>query len=870
MPATRPSRWPLPFALVALALSAPRPAAAQQAGPVSAWPIRVDTSAGQLSIYQPQPETFEGDQLSARAAVSLLPPGATDPQFGATWFKARVFTDRDARTVTIQDIDVRQVKLPNSPPDQEAGFAAVLKQQLPQMNVTFSLDQLEATLGDVQKARAESQQLDNTPPRIVFTQTPTTLVVLDGEPKLQPADGVPGVLRVVNTPFIMLLDGPSKQYFLKAGQRWLAAPAVTGPWQPVNAIPAGVATEGDKLSVQNQQSPDQPAAAPAPASAADTQIMVAEQPTELVSSDGPPQYSPLPGNDLLYMANTGSDVFLEVSTQRVFVLLSGRWFAAPNTSGPWQFVAANALPPSFAQIPADSPKGNVLVSVAGTQRASDARMDAYIPQTTAIHRDAGAALAVSYDGDPQFVPVQNVPQITYASNCADPVLYVSNSYYCCHQAVWYQSAAPVGPWLVSTAVPQVIYTIPPSCPVYSCRYVYVYDSTPDVVYCGYLPGYTGCYVYGPTVVYGTGYAYPYWYHNEFIPRPVTWGFAPRYDYDSGSWGFGAGRVYGPSWFAAGPAYSDRHDWWGPQGYVDYRQIHDSRTTIINNYGGGDRGGDRGGDDRRGPAVVNNVRNVTVNRIDIYNRTENVSRNVNINRNVDVNRNVNINRNVDVNRNVNNNRNVNVDRNVNANRNVNVDRTADGRGGYTAVPNGPRGAGADEREGNDVYAGHDGQVYRRTDQGWQSRGSNGWSAVNGVPEARAGNGTPARGGNDAQARQDAGAADRQGQQHADTPARGDREGRGQTPARAEAPARGETPARSSGGESNGGLEADHAARERGAEGRRGGDGQAGTAARGSGGGHADTGGGSRGGGNTGGGDKGGGDKGGDKGNQNRGH
>jgi hypothetical protein len=711
MPVRRLSSLLLTLALAGLT---PHGASAQPA-PVSAWPLRINTDAGQLSIYQPQPDSFEGDQLSARSAVSLVPPGATEPEFGATWFKARVLTDRDARTVTIQDMDVGQVKLPNSPADQEAGFAAVIKGQLPQMHVTFSLDQLEDSLSLVQKARVESQQLDNAPPKIIVTQTPTTLVVLDGEPRLQPADGVPGVMRVVNTPFILLLDAGSKQYFLKAGSAWLAAPDVTGAWRPVASVPDGIAQEGSKLSVANQSAPDQqPAAAPAPANAGATQIVVAEEPTELISSDGPPQYTPLPGNDLLYMSNTQSDVFLEVATQKVFVLLSGRWYVGPNLNGPWQFVAADALPPAFAQIPESSPKGYVLASVAGTQRAQEARMDAYVPQTTAVHRDAGSSLTVTYDGDPQFVPVADGSPLTYASNCADPVVRTDNTYYCCHQAVWYQSTVAVGPWVVCTAVPQVIYTIPPACPIYSCRYVYVYDSTPDVVYCGYLPGYTGCYVYGPTIVYGTGYNYPFWYHREFIPRPYTWGFAPRYDYYSATWGFGVGRPYDRTWFAAGPAMSVRHDWWGPSGYVDYHEIHQSRTTIVNNYYGG-RGDVRRDEIRRGPAVINNARNTTINNINIYNRQENAPRNVYVNNSRATNFN-------------NNGRN--------------------GNGRDATVNHGPafppdRGT---DRGANDVYAGRDGQVYRRTDQGWQQRSGNGWSQVNGVPEARPANeGAPSQSG-----------------------------------------------------------------------------------------------------------------------------
>jgi len=62
----------------------------------------------------------------------------------------------------------------------------------------------------------------------------------------------------------------------------------------------------------------------------------------------------------------------------------------------------------------------------------------------------------------------------------------------------------------------------------------------------------------------------------------------------------------------------------------------------------------------------------------------------------------------------------------------------------------------------VYAGHDGQVYRRTNDGWEQRGKQGWQKLNTVPEAtqverggRAGN-AGERGGN-AAARDDNAAA-----------------------------------------------------------------------------------------------------------------
>ena len=74
--------------------------------------------------------------------------------------------------------------------------------------------------------------------------------------------------------------------------------------------------------------------------------------------------------------------------------------------------------------------------------------------------------------------------------------------------VWFTAPSPTGPWTPATSVPPEIYSIPVSSPLHYVTYVYVYDSTPTVVYTGYTPGYLGtCVSTDDTVVYGTGYAY---------------------------------------------------------------------------------------------------------------------------------------------------------------------------------------------------------------------------------------------------------------------------------------------------------------------------------------------------------------------------
>jgi hypothetical protein len=129
----------------------------------------------------------------------------------------------------------------------------------------------------------------------------------------------------------------------------------------------------------------------------------------------------------------------------------------------------------------------------------------------------------------------------------------------------------MGPWVVAISVPQVIYTMPPSSPVYNVKYVYIYDYTPDVVYIGYYPGYVGSYVYGGTVVYGTGWYYRPWYGYYYYPRPVTWGVAVRYNPYTGGWGVRVG--YG-----------------GPVGWVGYGAVGWVGVGSVGWYGGGWYGG----------------------------------------------------------------------------------------------------------------------------------------------------------------------------------------------------------------------------------------------------------------------------------------
>ncbi len=201
----------------------------------------------------------------------------------------------------------------------------------------------------------------------------------------------------------------------------------------------------------------------------------------------------------------------------------------------------------------------MLAHVPGTDEAKDAVMDTMIPQTSAVRRGE-ADLEVTYDGTPQFERIPGT-SLLYARNTTAQVLKVEDRYYAVDQGVWYVSDSAYGPWAVAESRPEEVEEIPPSSPAYNVKYVYIYDYTPEVVYVGYLPGYTWAFPYRGAIVYGTGYYYRPWLGPAYYyPRPSTWGFHMHYDPWYG-WG------YGMSWSAGWLSFSS--GWgsgWGGWGY----------------------------------------------------------------------------------------------------------------------------------------------------------------------------------------------------------------------------------------------------------------------------------------------------------------
>lgn len=578
------------------------------------WPKEISTNdGGKITIYQPQPENLTGNKLSARSAVSVRKSSNDEPVFGAVWYDANLLTDKDSRTATIESVTVKQTKINGITNNEDLrNFAQLLENEMPKWNYEMSVDQLLTSLQ--QEQQINGSDINNDAPKIIYTTTPSTLITIDGAPRVQMDDNL-NIERVINSPFLIVKNPDDQKYYLYGGGFWYSSPSVTSGYISVKRLPSkiknidGQMKEQEKEAAKEQEQVNQPTSP--------TEIIVSTEPAELLQTEGEATFKSIQGTSLLYADNSLDEIFKDINTQKNYILIAGRWYSSPSLNGPWTYVPSDQLPQDFSSIPPGSEKDGVLASVAGTNAAQEAVMDAQIPQTAKVDRKT-ATCDVYYDGEPKFSAIENT-SLYVAENSNITVIKANNKYYAVDNGVWFVSNQATGPWQVSTERPADIENIPPQSNAYNTKYVYIYDVTPDYIYTGYTPGYLGSYTYGPTVVWGTGWNYSPWYGHYYYPRPVTWGFGMNYNPWTGwnmgfNFGFNVGwfhygynnygrQRYGSGWFGP-PAFRPSYRPWGYNGgYYGRRQ---------NNYVG------RPNVTINRPVVIKN--NITINN---YNTTNNL-------------------------------------------------------------------------------------------------------------------------------------------------------------------------------------------------------------------------------------------------------
>jgi hypothetical protein len=660
------------------------PAAVAQTTADPGWPRVYTTPAGaRLRIYQPQIASWDGQKhLVAYVAVAHTASGDQQPVLGTLKVEAETTVAITERLVNFAALRIAETNFGSVGRERVRAIVRDVELALPAFERVISLDRVLAGLDRSQIRATNVEGVKADPPAIFFSTRPAVLVAFDGRPIWSPIKD--NDLRyAVNTNWDIFEHVPSKMLFLRIDEDWLQSPAVNGPWTRASRLPDSF----------NRLPPDQnwkdvvaslhrrtPSSGAAPA------VFVSTAPAELILLRGAPSYVLVANSsDLLWVSNTDSDVFRLGRNGTVYYLVAGRWFSAPDFDGPWTF-ATPSLPRDFVRINAEHPRARVLASVPGTPQATEAVVLAQIPQTAKVHKATTEAPHVAYVGEPRFETIERT-SLQHAVNTSSDVIKLGDRYYLCVKGVWFVANTPKGPWIVTSVVPPAIYSIPVSSPLHHVTYVSVVETSTDWVTFAAASGYTGVTIAWGCAVWGTGWYYPPYtyyggYYPVYFPYYPTYGYAARYNpwtavYERGAvaygpyGGVGAAARYDP----VSGTYARGAMAWGPYGATGAVQAYNPRTETY-------------AQTRQASGVYGSWGSASVQRGDDWAHTARATNNV-------------------------------------SGATTRATRTDDGG---IVSRNGPNGSGFVAAGEEGVYAGRDGNVYRRGEDGWQKYENGAWGSV----------------------------------------------------------------------------------------------------------------------------------------------
>jgi hypothetical protein len=540
-----------------------QPASAPAVEPL--FPRVHDLGDSTLTVYEPQVLSHEGyTQITFWVAAVDEAKADGTQSIGAIKGTADMVANFEARTITLYNRRLDEIFFPELSDKERNRLTSKIKSLVRNEPETMPLDVVLAYIAQGDSLEQRAAELSMEPPDIFYAGTPAVLVQFGGEPVFKPLGKDTVTSYAVNTNWdVVQSDG---RYYLLLGKKWISSASLQGPWQPA-AAPVRV----DELP-DTQQFARVRQAIPGEAIAAAEipQVRVVTKPAELIVTDGDPVLEDVADTGLAFVSNTSHDIIYQNSSGNYYLLLSGRWFEAKQLKGPWS--AVESLPQAFSRIPPEHDRAHVRVAIPGTDEAKMAVIESNIPNTASVPRGLKAP-KVRYSGHPKFETIKGT-QVSRAVNTPFDILRVGDRYYLCHEAVWFESDRPEGPWIVADHVPKAIYTIPADSPAYHVIFVKVYEADEDEVVVGYTSGYQSTYVSGYTVVYGTGYYWPpywayypwyddhyYWYdpypYYWYDPYPYSYGSASYYNPVTGSYRHGD-YVYGPyGGYGTGESYNER-------------------------------------------------------------------------------------------------------------------------------------------------------------------------------------------------------------------------------------------------------------------------------------------------------------------------
>ena len=192
------------------------------------------------------------------------------------------------------------------------------------------------------------------PPPIFFSKTSAVLVNIDGDPIWAP---IPqnDLKTAVNTNWDLFEHAPTKTYYLRNDRVWLKAADVKGPWGPAGTLPESFKKlPADDNWKEVKASPPRPVDQRQPGAEGVRQHAAGG----VDSAARRAELSGRPGGETVSSGSATPRATCSgwASKAPVYFLVAGRWFSAPDFTGPWTFATPN-LP---ADVQADSARASAL------------------------------------------------------------------------------------------------------------------------------------------------------------------------------------------------------------------------------------------------------------------------------------------------------------------------------------------------------------------------------------------------------------------------------------------------------------------------------------------------------------------------------
>jgi hypothetical protein len=753
------------------------------------YPREREVNGRKVIVYAPQIRSWdEFKHFTAQVAVEF--PGANEhARYAVIELSGDTVLDRATRIVRVPKPKVDRVTFSGGrgTEEHEKRVRAAVEAEPLEM----PLDVFLYYLADGVLESPPPAGFNQDPPPIHVVESPAFLLFVDGE-TVKTAIGDTGLELISNANFPLFRDTKSGTYYLLSGDHRYSAAKLDGPWSVTAELPPAfgrIPAEGEFATLAKVA-----AATPKPGAA--PRVITTFRPAEIVVIDGKPRGREIAGTGgLESIVNTASPLFRLDGTY--YLLVAGRWFSTKDLQrGPWKFTMP--LPDAFARIPDDDDAAEVRASVPGTLEARRAVLEAQLPQSKTVKAGAAPDVIVAYaGGTPKFEPIPQT-QVARAVNTGNDIIQYANKYYLCYEGMWYVADKPTGPWAATADVPAAVYQIPPSSPAYPVTQVIVVTNEDGDVESEYDGAYAaGMFFAFGVAYYGTGWYYPpYYYGGYYYPHyggsyghgswynPNTGGFGSRSVYYGPYGGYTYNQGYNPKtgrssyletawdgdeWASSGGTYNPRtgistetdryynedsnrmntdRTVEGPGGRkMDVRKTTDfdtgTRTTERTTNAGGKSDVTRqrqagGGFTTEGTVKSGDGRTATISGEQQRGQgsttiqgSEGGSAQIDRERNSggSVSRDGSFSKDGQT-----------IDTETRRDGRQSITK-AEGSGGGQAVSvkSGPGDRTTIAQGGSgDIYAGHDGNVYRKTEDGWQEHGNDGWSDVD-VPE-RPGDGT----------------------------------------------------------------------------------------------------------------------------------